>query len=282
MKTINLFLKAHFTSLSPDGQFISLAIIANVPKLYYSVDVDLRGDNESSDSFSKRAINENLGRPIDAFEEKSFYAEFGDFDINRCDDWVKENVISKLEYSDRRLNPNGMWSDMSFSGWGLNSDIKQWLIDWLSQFSDYKLNFIVDCGWFTWYKFVELLAEWEIKRKYKVVNVIKTEVGVRFIDASVSTEDGYLIPEAIDYKIGLPKLPANFPPVPQDLNELIALKKGISVSEAFGLDREEIASGIHSSILCSGGIVAEDGIHPDKFNALWDAKVTKSIWERLQ
>ena len=90
------------------------------------------------------------------------------------------------------------------------------------------------------------------------------------------------ITEAIDYKIGLPKLPANFPPVPQDLNELIALKKGISVSEAFGLDREEIASGIHSSILCSGGIVAEDGIHPDKFNALWDAKVTKSIWERLQ
>ena len=113
-----------------------------------------------------------------------------------------------------------------------------------------------------------------------MVNVIKTEVGVRFIDASVSTEDGYLIPEAIDYKVGLPKLPANFPPVPQDLNDLIALRRGISVSEAFELDRESLAYDKEKWNIDYAYMDKYSG-SKTKFNALFDAKVTKSIYEKL-
>ena len=271
MKTINLFLKAHFTSLSPDGQFISLAIIANVPKLYYSVDVDLRGDNESSDSFSKRAINENLGRPIDAFEEKSFYAEFGDFDINRCDDWVKENVVRKLTYLDFdcRMPKQSLLGSFDLSGKADSSIIKIWLELWLKQFSDYKINFVVDCGWFCWGKFVELIGEWETKD-------VRAS-GIAAFDP---------------FKVGLPKLPANFPPVPQDLNDLIALRRGISVSEAFELDREllglgfidnEVRKGINKfkeDELAAFGFKREK-ISDGKFNAIWDAKITKAIYEKL-
>ncbi len=271
MKTINLFLKAHFTSLSPDGQFISLAIIANVPKLYYSVDVGLRGDNESSDSFSKRAINENLGRPIDAFEEKSFYAEFSDFDINRCDDWVKENVISKLLDLDPKDHAyKGKGNSADFSATGNSEQIASYLRIWIKQmFPDYKINFVVDCGWFCWGKFVELIGEWETK------------------DVRASG-----IADFDPFKVGLPKLPANFPPVPQDLNDLIALRRGISVSEAFELDREllglgfidnEVRKGINKfkeDELAAFGFKREK-ISDGKFNALWDAKVTKAIYEKF-
>ena len=39
------------------------------------------------------------------------------------------------------------------------------------------------------------------------LNIIKNEDGSRFTDVYVGTESGYLMPEAIDFKIGLPKLP---------------------------------------------------------------------------
>lgn len=311
MKTINLFLKAHFTSLSPDGQFISLAIIANVPKLYYSVDVGLSGDNESSDSFSKRAINENLGRFINAFEEKSFYAEFSDFDINRCDDWVKENVISKLNINFKYNDPREDVDCMSTLGYNWkvkdkDSGIKVELSRWLSQFSDYKLNFIVDCGWFCWGKFVELMGKWDIQKE-NITSMLANPVYDSPLKAHAKdviiyqkcagrdmfTEtDKNGINLYIANKVGLPKLPANFPPVPQDLNDLIALRIGISVSEAFELDRELLGLGFIDNEVRKGidkfkedELVAfgfkREKISDGKFNALWDAKITKAIYEKL-
>ena len=90
-------------------------------------------------------------------------------------------------------------------------------------------------------------------------------------------------------KIGLPILPKNISPVPEDLNDLIAHKKGISVSEAFGLDREKLAyetieiKGEHSYVATiepETGRVVE--IIPNKFNALWDAKVIKEVYNKLK
>ena len=137
---------------------------------------------------------------------------------------------------------------------------------WLSKFSDYKIQFVVDCGTWDWYWMLQLLAEWEI-RKFETDNAneiceILNEVNI----ICGSQED---ISCWYKKRIGLPKLPDNISPVPMDLNDLIAFKKGISVSEAFDLNREFIAG---AKI---GDAAAE------KHNALWDAKVIKAIYEQL-
>ena len=257
MKTINLFLKAHFTSLSPDGQFISLAIISE-------------------------SANFRTGIHPANFEqaEKSFYAEFGDFDINRCDDWVKENVVRKLTYLDFdcRMPKQSLLGSFDLSGKADSSIIKIWLGLWLKQFSDYKINFVVDCGWFCWGKFVELIGEWETTDYFETDDPNKIDDLLTKHGISVGSQ------EAIDcgyrFKIGLPKLPANFPPMPQDLNDLIALRRGISVSEAFELDRESLAYDKEKWNIDYAYMDKYSG-SKTKFNALFDAKVTKAIYEKL-
>ena len=251
MKTINLFLKAHFTSLSPDGQFISLAIV--------------RDDS----AYDKPVIkNDSIEEFVDHIKEKSFYAEFSDFDINRCDDWVKDNVISKLNINFKYNDPREDVDCMSTLGYnwkvkGQDSGIKVELSRWLSQFSDYKINFVVDCGWFCWGKFVELMGEWEnqVWHRDPIIHQMK-----------------------LTCKVGLPKLPANFPPVPQDLNDLIALRRGISVSEVFEFDRDLMALGFTDrDVMKSMSDIGYDKmkISDCKFNALYDAKVTKAIYEKF-
>jgi hypothetical protein len=260
MKTLNLFLKMHFTSLSPDGQPISLAIVSDPFLSKVNVgDETLFGGNIQQQSNAQYINN-----------SKSFYAEFSGFDIRRCDDWVKENVVSKLQFNHEIYS----FQPKAFTYQSIEVKAKSWdikyLIDcWISQFSDYKLNFVVDCGWFCWGKFVELMGEWE-------------NISLDFDYSNCNPMQRYEIERALKLKRGLPKLPANFPPVPQDLNDLISQKKGISVSEAFELDREELASGMHSSSLCSGNVICNDGSLPHKYNALWDAKVTKAIYEKLK
>jgi hypothetical protein len=215
--------------------------------------------HESDEDYEKRKYFDGIPKKELELNSKSFYAEFSDFDINRCDDWVKENVVRKLQFNHELHSyiPEA-FAYQSFEIKAKSKYIKDLINCWLSQFSDYKLNFVVDCGWYCWGKFVELMGEWEIF-DFKAN-------GIRWADS---------------VKIGLPKLPVNFPPVPQDLNDLIAQRKGISVSDAFELDREELASGMHSSSLCSGHVICNDGSLPHKYNALWNAKVTKAIYEKL-
>jgi hypothetical protein len=93
-------------------------------------------------------------------------------------------------------------------------------------------------------------------------------------------------------RTGLPKLPDNISPVPEDLNDLIARSKGISVREAFDLNREELALGwvgnkqrefineFKEQELAFHGFPGE--IKDQKHNALWDAKVIKEIYQKLK
>lgn len=110
------------------------------------------------------------------------------------------------------------------------------------------------------------------------LNIIKNEDGSRFTDVYVGTESGYLMPEAIDFKIGLPKLPPNFPPVAQDLNDLIAQRKGISVSAAFDLDRDALVHGCGAIQVSELLSKSPSHTHKNIYNALWDAEVTKLIY----
>lgn len=250
MKTLNLFLKMHFTSLSPDGQPISLAIVS-----------DLFTDKTDNDSFIEFALT---GKTKIYTGSRSFYAEFIDFDINRCDGWVKDNVISKLEFYPESHDKTDEYDLQRWNMCKDTSGIKIKLTKWLSQFSDYKLNFVVDCGWFTWYKFVELMGEWEMQPNLQITGDI---MGKR-----------YMVPRR-SCKMGLPKLPANFPPIPQDLNDLIATKEGISVSEAFELSRKDMHYDLNANLLLYGTFFEDD---PIEFNALSDVKTTKYIYNKLK
>jgi hypothetical protein len=246
MKKINLYVKFQFTSLSPDAQPISIGIVSD----------DLLNPKSTGE---ESACIYLFGKERFA---KSFYAEFSDFDINRCDDWVKENVVSKLRYYNNAWGDNAFKSiefdDDSITGRGQTESVKMMLHKWLKQFSDYEIQFIVDCGTFDWYWMLQLIGEWDKQMVF---------------DDTKSNTVGY-IPDS--FMIRLQKLPPNISPVPQDLNDLIAFKKGISVKKAFELDREEMADTL---------IEVSDQLEywgkNGKHFALWDAKVIKAIYEKL-
>ena len=284
MKTIKLFMDFEFTSLSPDAQPISLGIVSGKmlkPKI--------------QEMFDKKQTP-SLGFNEDEYLEfKSFYAEFSDFDMNRCDDWVKENVVSKLYLKDKfgesaRHTNGNLWECT-----GITKGLMFHLKEWLEQFSDYQIQFVCDCGTYDWYWMVQLLAEWEETENR---GERKSCPGCSFFYSKDES-----------FKTGLPKLPTNISPVAEDLNDLIARVKGISVREAFDLNREEMA---HGGFLLVPETAIPDGMDLEEFvkewkkagkailresdcevkqvvigehlkhNALWDAKVIKETYQKLK
>lgn len=258
MKEIKLFVDFEFTSLSPDAQLISVGIVCENKAFITPVKDETQNDIIS---------NFCVGSFRQDFSGHSFYAEFTDFDISRCDDWVRNNVVSKLQNIDTTtaiLNGEIILGSKDSHKLIMESitchlhdkftNIWFALKWWLSQFSDYKIQFVVDCGTWDWYWLLQLLAEWDL---------IENKEGFKG-SCPTCHKNGVLY-----YKQGLPKLADNISPVPMDLNDLIAFKKGISVSEAFDLNREQLAFGRTE--------LSEN----EKHNALWDAKVIKTIYEQL-
>ena len=314
-KTIKLFLKFHFTSLSPDAQPISLAVVSesllNASELNSAEGVDMVEALGSvmmsgSTGLDQKRINEIEDKML---ESKSFYAEFSDFDINRCDDWVKENVISKLSWSkhgegssnykygsDNSTNANrNIIGDTNF--------IKSGLSEWLSQFKDFDIQFIVDCSYLSSMWIVELLDKRNSNPGVALIpeSVIPNGVtGKDFIKELRKTHGNVILRDANNedkiewvkgYKTGLPILPSNISPITEDLNQIIAREKGISIREAFEMNREELAFGHHSEGLYkrlknldsnTANELTSNPIDGNKLNALWDAKVIKTIYNKLK
>lgn len=268
MKEIKLFVDFEFTSLSPDAQPISIGIVSEHIKrdIRDAPQMVVPSGKDKKPFFTKGGT------------EMSFYAEFSDFDINRCDEWVKENVVGKLEMRDgykmgkRISETNPHQTNVLY---GTTDNIKKGLYFWLKQFSDYQITFVVDCGTWDWWFLMQLLAEWE-------------NVSIDDSSCPFCGDDGYYGMGLHEYKTGLPTLPINVSPVPMDLNDLIAHKKGISVREAFDLNREELACDAENSMMkekkikeyryFSGKEWSEDN---QKHNALFDARVMKAIYEKL-
>ncbi len=270
METINLYFDFEFTSLSPDAQPISLGIVS-----------DICSNKTNSEALSDFVV---YGISKEHISEKSFYAEFSDFDINRCDNWVKENVVSKLNIWNNadfeQMKINGDWKygldDEQFNDglmecFGSIKGVSENLHHWLKKrFSEYQIQFICDCGTWDWYWMVQLLAEWNLKKpkgEYLGVGQIGGIVGevYKYNFLPIQYENGY--------RVGLPKLPDNISPVPFDLNDLIAIKKGITPKKAFDLSRTTFYSVWHRELL---------PIDFNEHNALWDAKVIKEIYNKLK
>lgn len=278
MKTINLYFDMKFTSLSPDAQPISLGIVSGEIETNIPIDAIREYDNGNLILKNHKSLVD-IGFGIKETKSKYFYSEFSDFDINRCDDWVKENVVSKLTHYPNDFLPTYAENWFNLDGCGKMKTVKIWIKRWLSQFSDYQIQFVCDCGTFDWYWMLQLLAEWDNKficqsKEYKTAEEARCK-GCYAWDCNSTS----------GYAVGLPKLPENISPVPQDLNDFIAFKKGILAREAFDLNREELMYSLlkNKELPLSGleeNIIAVSV--PLKHCADRDAKVIKAIYEKLK
>lgn len=270
MKTINLFFDFEFTSLSPDAQPISLGIVSSLRQRVEPMGGVLGYESKMVET-----------------ESKSFYAEFSDFQIERCDDWVKENVVSKLKYYPNKtlLRCSNEYDGNSWDGLNTTEEIKRGLKEYLSQFSNYNIQFVCDCGTWDWYWMLQLLAEWDMK-------YCCTDCGKEYKSDDECCPDCSGIKHKFNFgiiesfKTGLPKLPSNISPGPENLNDLIAIKKGISVREAFDIDRDELFYSLcdNKRTIPLPEITKKiiKSMVPDKHNSLSDAQVIKAIYEKLK
>lgn len=86
---------------------------------------------------------------------KTFYAEFTDYDKNQLDDWLQENVINNLTMSDEKHG----YKDTMTKNWKLKGDssfIKHYLTLWLAQFDEIEIW--SDCLSYDWVLFCELFG----------------------------------------------------------------------------------------------------------------------------
>jgi len=176
---------------------------------------------------------------------KTFYAEFTDYNKSQVDDWIQENVIAKLQFTDKITASCSSWEewksdkgeytdalefslankDMTeFQCIGETPMIKNRLESWLAQFKDQgRVEIWSDCLAYDWVLFANLFGS------------------------------AFDIPPYIHY-------------IPFDLATAFKIK-GIDPD----INREEYAYGKESMEIAT----------PNKHNALWDAIVIKDCCSKL-
>jgi len=85
----------------------------------------------------------------------TFYAEFDDYDRDQCDDWIKENVIKKLNV--RQYDKDKKY--IKNYHYGNKYQIKEMLLVWLKQFEDTGIQFISDVCHYDFVLLIDLIAD---------------------------------------------------------------------------------------------------------------------------
>jgi hypothetical protein len=91
-------------------------------------------------------------------DNKTFYAEFSDYNAFLCDNWIKENVIANLEFKDKV----GMYTSndrSNYKVYGTKYFIRRHLMYWLEQFGDSKLQFYADVCHYDFVLLIDIMAE---------------------------------------------------------------------------------------------------------------------------
>ncbi|WP_304576698.1 3'-5' exoribonuclease [Romboutsia ilealis] len=169
----NIFIDCEMTSLDSNGELISLGA------LY----IDDNGN------------------------ERTFYAEFNDYDASHSNQWVIDNVISKLKF----INYDFKNCVTTFPGTntikavemkGSTKAISLRFVEWIQDVGD-RCIFVADVGHYD-------------------ISMVFNMLGGAF------------------------SLPSNLSPAYTDLNMLIAIDKTLNVDQAFDLNREKLAGDISS------------------------------------
>ena len=73
-------------------------------------------------------------------DDNAFYAEFSDYDVSQCDDWINENVIRNLILSNNPYKINSATKkDNAIYVYGTKEYIKNKLKRWLSNYNTVEL-----------------------------------------------------------------------------------------------------------------------------------------------
>lgn len=218
---MNIYLNIQLTSQSPDAQPISIGMVSE------------------------------CGR--------TFYAEFQNFDPNRCDDWVRDNIVARLKF------PAKVWGKNiaqciegapdSIFGAADTEAMKKLVWRWLAQFP--SCQFVIDLGTWQWPWMLQLIAEWELKD-----NVVQyDEAGFPDLPKGFEPWKGKV-------KVGNPCISPSLSAYPIELNQMVAGYYNKSLQEAGEIDRV-------------GGLGHNFGFTTEGNDALSRAKLIKSIYSRL-
>ncbi len=116
---MNLYLDCEFTGLHQHTTLISLALVAD--------------------------------------DGQTFYAEFDDYNVCQCDDWIEENVLAHTRWLKHPKNKPGNWQEGQIKlSFGDTMHIKTALVDWLDKFTE--INVWADCLAWDWVLFCQLFG----------------------------------------------------------------------------------------------------------------------------
>lgn len=124
-----------------------------------------------------------------ADDGQTFYAELTDYDQSQVDDWIKDNVISKLILNSYE------WDGMEYLGIskedavkGNTETVRKWLTTWLTQFDHVEMW--SDCLSYDWVLFCQIFGgAFEIpKNVYYIPFDICTLFKAKGIDPDISRE----------------------------------------------------------------------------------------------
>lgn len=110
-------------------------------KLFY--DTEFTGLHQNTTLISIGIVSEN---------GHTFYGEFSDYDKNQCDDWIKENVLSKC--GNKKDNSGYINRSIQCISIGNKVHIRHDLVCWLEQFDNIEMW--SDCLAYDWVLFCEL------------------------------------------------------------------------------------------------------------------------------
>lgn len=255
-KTI-IFYDFEATSVSRDADPISLGLVAVTRnyKRYESHQVnEMLADTLSIKSNGYQTYDENNNVVKYFVNEhpptvKTFYGEFKDFQIEKCDDWVKENIVNKLLFKTEESLSNARLKARSKLDKGLYKGSKKTisyeLKQWLSQFEE--VEFWADFDVIDKPMLIDLIADWDNSKQQP------------------------------KHKVGLP---IHLPNIRYDqffdLHTLFWLK-GVDTD----INREDFAIGNGEGLLAHIDTLKGLGINHTKHNALFDSYVNWKCYERL-
>ena len=268
MKTI-IFYDLEATSVSRDADIISIGLVA-VTKGVPCVTTD----GCACLGWCKDRI-------------KTFYAEFTDYNIEKCDIWVRENVIGKLPLANLKKTGDDITTQkignfFNIKCTGDTNHISIHLKQWLSQFD--KPEFWADYDVIDKPMLIDLIADWNTSNSssYLIdISAIPSNLNIEDVIKNwkkYSTITTAIKPQVTkNYKTGLPK---HLPTINYydfyDLHTLFLLK-GIDPN----INREDFAFSDGQGMSYHIEQIDKLGLTAVKHTAIWDAYVSYLCYEKL-